>query len=143
MITNKEVDTMLIPPEWQGSFEISQLQTYPNDSDHQEWRLELVEKATCIPKQLKGKDTVLNGFMNSVEILDFPLRGKPMYLRFTRRRWKEKGTEESYHNEYTFHPVGMKATKEFGAFLKGLDRIERSEFFNIWPNLRHIREEDF
>lgn len=105
--------------------------------------MELVEKSECIPPSLAGKEVVLNGFMNSVEIIDFPFRGKPMYLSFTRRRWKEKGTEESYHNEYTFHPVGMKATEEFGAFLKGLDRIERSEFFNVWPNLRHIREEDF
>lgn len=137
------VHAMLIPTQWQKYFGLSELQQYPSMADLQEWRMQLVEKEECIPKQLEGKEVVLNGFLNSVEIVDFPFRGKPMYLNFTRRRWKEKGTEVSYHNEYTFHPVGMKATEEFGAFLKGLDRVERSEFFNVWPNLRHIREEDF
>jgi hypothetical protein len=74
--------------------------------------------------------------MNPVEIEDFPLRGKKTYLKFFRRRWKEPGLDESHFNQYPFHPEGMKATKEFGAFLKGLDREATDLFFSAWPDTR-------
>ena len=72
--------------------------------------------------------------MNPVEIEDYPLRGKATYLKFFRRRWKEEGTDESFANSYDFHPAGMKATRQFGAFLKELNRDESDFFFNHWPH---------
>jgi hypothetical protein len=37
----------------------------------------------------------------------------------------------------------MKATKEFGDFLKELPGQKRCEFFCTFKDIRHIREEDF
>lgn len=78
----------------------------------------LREKEELIPAPLKGKEVVLDGFCNPVELLHFPIKGKKLYLRLYRRRWKEKNTTKHYSNTYDLHYPGMKATKLFGAFLK-------------------------
>ena len=107
---------LLMPPEWIKYFEITKIQKGTIG-----WRITLIEKEDLIPADLQGKEAVQNGYMNPVELNDFPLRGLPTYLRFIRRRWKEPGKEKSYFNNYNFHPEGMKATREFGAFLKEFD----------------------
>ena len=77
------------------------------------------ELASKVPKSLEGKDVVLDGFMNKVELQTFPLKDKTVYFVVRRRRWKEKNSpKESYSNPYDLHIDGMKTTKEFGAFLK-------------------------
>jgi hypothetical protein len=78
----------------------------------------LHEKQELVPKELDGKETVLDGFCNPLELLHFPIKGKKLYLRLYRRRWKEKNSNQHYSNQYQLHDVGMKATKLFGAFLK-------------------------
>jgi len=117
-----------LPKGWLQFFDISEIK-----ERNSEWDITLVEKETLIPEALKKKKPVQNGYMNPVEIEDFPLRGKKTFLKFFRRRWKEEGLNESYFNEYDFHPEGMKATKEFGAFLKELDRDDADQFFGDWP----------
>jgi hypothetical protein len=128
MIENRQLMEAWLPKEWLQFFEISEIK----ERDH-EWDITLVEKETLIPEALQMKSYVQNGYMNPVEIEDFPLRGKKTFLKFFRRRWKEEGLNESYFNEYDFHPEGMKATKEFGAFLKELDRDDADQFFGDWP----------
>ena len=82
--------------------------------------------------------------MKQVEIVDFPFRGIPLYIRIHRRRWKKRGEDKkSYFNNYEFHPPGMKATNKFALFLKELTRQERSEFFCAWPSIRLISQKDF
>ncbi len=77
------------------------------------------EMANQIPQGLKGKDTVLDGFLNPIGIRTFPLKDKTVYLSLKRRRWKERGkTDKSYHNTYDLHRRGMKTTNEFGDLLK-------------------------
>ena len=78
----------------------------------------LYEKQELIPKELVGKEAVLDGFCNPLELLHFPIKGKKLYLQLYRRRWKEKNTTKHYSNQYELHDAGMKATKLFGAFLK-------------------------
>jgi len=117
-----------LPKGWLQFFDISEIK-----ERDREWDITLVEKETLIPAALQKKNPVQNGYMNPVEIEDFPLRGKKTFLKFFRRRWKEEGLNESYFNEYDFHPEGMKATKEFGVFLKELDRNDADQFFGNWP----------
>jgi len=80
--------------------------------------------------------------LDNLEIIDFPLRGKLMYICFKRRRWKEKGKDESYHNTYRFHRKCMKTTDGFGDFLKELDREEFDEFCSAWPGVLDFWEKD-
>lgn len=81
--------------------------------------IDLLEKE-IIPPELSGKQAVLNGFMNPIELQSFPIQGRQCYLKLKRRRWKAQGTKDSAncYNGYDFAAEGTKATKMFGAFLK-------------------------
>lgn len=128
MIELKNTLAGFVPKEWLEFFDVTEIKELPN-----EWQITLIEKEDLIPEKIKGMDVVHNGYMNPVEIEDFPLRGKITYLKFFRRRWKERGKDEHYFNQYDFHPESMKATREFGNFLKGLNREETDWFFSNWP----------
>lgn len=128
------LDTILIPKEWRECFELTEL----TEKD-KEMSMVLTEKEECTPAFPEGAEHVLNGYMDPIEIIDFPLRGKLMYITFIRRRWKLKGENRSHFNTYTFHRLGMKTANEFGDFLKGLDRKKFDEFCRVWPVLENLR----
>ncbi len=88
-------------------------------------RIELVEKQdpNHLPKSiLNNGQVILDGYMNTLELQTFPTKGKEVFLLLKRRRWKIKGSSKSHYNTYDFHQEGMKATREFGAFLKEIGR---------------------
>ena len=75
------------------------------------------------PKEIFGKGKrIENGFMNPLELQTFPTKGKEVFLVLKRRRWRISGSNKSYFNTYSFFEQGMKATREFGAFLKEIGR---------------------
>lgn len=129
MIETKKLMEAWLPKYWLEFFEIVEINELKK-----EWHIKLIEKKTLVPKALEGGNVVLDGYLNPVEIEDFPLRGKATYLKFFRRRWKEAGSKDSFYNDYNFHMEGMKATKEFGVFLKGLDRKETDWFSSVRKN---------
>jgi len=106
---------LLVPQEILASFELNQI--IENDT---ELLFDLIEKESCIPKELAWKEAVLNGYMNVTTLQSFPQNGKQCYIHLRRRRWKEKGSidNKAYNNEYEFTASGTMATKSFGAFLK-------------------------
>jgi len=109
----ESVKGILLPKEIADKFDISYIK------EHKEYiTIELKEKDELIP-QVKDKELVLDGYLNPIELQTFPLKGKSVYVRIYRKRWKEKGGGESYSNQYEFNPEGVKATKEFASFLKG------------------------
>jgi hypothetical protein len=128
---------LLLPEEYRDRFVVENL-----EEKEESWELLAVEKKSNIPPELKEKDCVLNGYCKDIEIIDFPFRGKVMYITFRRRKWKESGYEQSYTNTYEFHKTGMKTTKEFGDFLKGLTREEYLEFFRAFPSIQYLQEEN-
>ena len=94
------------------------------------------EKTDRIPEELIGKEVVLDGFLNTLELQTFPLKDKTVYFAIKRRRWKEKSTEgKSYSNTYELHDQGMKTTKEFGAFLKEELGLQPTEYNELWRSL--------
>lgn len=110
---NEEVLKILIPEEYLKDFEPNSVENKPT-----EWVIELIEKEDRIPQALAGKEAVLDGYNNEIDILTHAFSLKKIYLRLIRRRWKEKGTTKHYSNEYNLHIPGMKTTKEFRDFLK-------------------------
>ena len=128
-----QLQTLLIPPKWRATFEMTELK-----EKDKEMNMTLTEKDSP-PVTLSGLDCTLNGYMEPVEIIDYPFRGKLMYITFLRRRWKVRGEDKSHFNTYEFHRPGMKTTDEFGDFLKGLDREQFNELCNVWPVLRNLR----
>ena len=128
---------LLLPEQYRKLFVIENL-----EEKEDSWELLAIEKKSNIPEGLKEKDCVLNGYCKDTEIIDFPFRGKVMYITFRRRKWKESGSIESVTNSYNFHKEGMKTTEEFGDFLKGLTRKEHLEFFRAFPSIQHLQEKD-
>ena len=110
---NEEVLKILIPEEYLKDFEPNCVENKPT-----EWVIELIEKEDRIPQALAGKEAVLDGYNNEIDILTHAFSLKKIYLRLIRRRWKEKGTTIHYSNEYNLHIPGMKTTREFRDFLK-------------------------
>ena len=104
---------IFVPEEYLVDFAVNHIE---NKSD--EWVIELVEKEDRIPAVLAGKEVVLDGYNNEIDILTHAFSLKKIYLRLIRRRWKEIGTSKHYSNEYNLHIPGMKTTKEFRDFLK-------------------------
>jgi len=108
---------IFVPEEYLRDFEVNHIEELPS-----EWVIELVEKADRVPGVLKDKEIVLDGYCNEIDILTHAFALKKIYLRLIRRRWKEKGTNKHYSNEYDLHIPGMKTTREFRDFLKEIDR---------------------
>jgi hypothetical protein len=98
--------------------------------------LSFEELASRIPKPLIGKEVVLDGYLNQLELQTFPLKDKTVYIALRRRRWKEKrDSNQSYSNAYELHVEGMKTTKEFGAFLKEEFGLQPDEYNKLWKSI--------
>lgn len=94
-----------------------EIQTVSEHKDRIEIRMD--ELRELIPSGLESATNIsLDGFCNAIELQSFPLKGKPVYLKLYRRRWKQQGSKKHFSNVYDIHPDGVKATKDFAFFLK-------------------------
>jgi hypothetical protein len=60
-----------------------------------------------------------------ITIQDFPIRGKGVYLKIKRRRWRHKERpNEVIRNDFSFVAEGSGFTKELSDFLKGTGRYK-------------------
>jgi len=120
----KSLIELIVPEEITRHFEYDNYENYEETSVV--YIIHMTEKndVSHIPKEIvhEGK-AVLDGYVNSIDLQTFPLKGKEVFLRLRRRRWKKKGTSTGYSNSYTFNQSGIKATREFGSFLKEIGRI--------------------
>jgi hypothetical protein len=58
-----------------------------------------------------------------VTLQDFPIRGKAVYLKIRRRRWRHKENPNTIiRNDFSFVAEGSGFTKELSDFLKGTGR---------------------
>ena len=84
------------------------------------YEMRLEEYAEFLPSELSWEPSVvLDGFCHPIELLHFSIKGKPLYLKIYRRRWKASCSNKHFSNVYDLHPQGVKATHEFAIFLKG------------------------
>lgn len=106
---------MLVPEEMLEHFDIVSIV-----HKSEEYIIRLEEKSNTIPDTMEWKGrAVLDGFCRPIELQTFPIKGEAVYVHLYRRRWKERGGgKRNYKNQYQFNETGMKATREFGAFLK-------------------------
>lgn len=127
----KELLELIVPKEITDNFILMEIAESASDIT-----LYFEEKEERIPEELKGKEVVLDGHLNTLELQTFPLKDKTVHIAVRRRRWKEKGTKEkNYSNTYDLHFEGMKTTKEFGAFLKEELGLQPAEYNKLWKSL--------
>jgi hypothetical protein len=126
-----ELINLVAPREITDHFELKEIVEKPASIT-----LYFEEKELKIPEALNGKEAVLDGYLNKMELQTFPLKDKTVYIALRRRRWKEKGnTKESYSNSYDLHFEGMKTTKEFGFFLKEELGLQPDEYNKLWQSI--------
>lgn len=122
---------MIVPKEITDNFELIEIVEKTNMIT-----LSFEELTSRIPNPLRGKEVVLDGYLNQLELQTFPLKDKTVYIALRRRRWKEKGdNKQSYSNTYELHIEGMKTTKEFGAFLKEEFGLQPDEYNKLWKSI--------
>ena len=122
---------LIAPAEVVNNFDFSEIQETSKNI-----LLVFTEKKDQIPPVLKGKEVVLDGYLNKVELQTFPLKDKSVFIVIRRRRWKDKGSKEpGISNNYKLHEEGIKTTKEFGAFLKEELGLQPDEYNKLWESL--------
>ena len=85
------------------------------------WVIEFEEKNE-LPQEHLSIEYESKGFMESKLIQDFPLRGKAVFLRIKKRRWRHKQTGAIVKRDFTFIADGSKFTQELSDFLKDAGR---------------------
>lgn len=81
-----------------------------------------LEETTTVPAEYSHLHLRSKGFLPEIEVQDFPIRGKAVYLRIKRRRWEDLATGKTYSRDWSLVATGTRITAEFGAFLKELLR---------------------
>jgi len=76
------------------------------------------EEKNDLPSGYSRLDYESKGFMESKLIQDFPLRGRAVYLRVKKRRWRHKLTGAIIKRDFSFMADGSKFTQELSDFLK-------------------------
>ena len=79
-----------------------------------------LEEKPSIPQEYSHLHLHSKGFFPEIEVQDFPIRGKAVYLRVKRRRWEDPETGQTYSRDWTLVASGTRITAEFGVFLKAL-----------------------
>jgi len=55
-----------------------------------------------------------------IEVQDFPVRGKKLYLHIKRRRWEVQSNGTIVSRDWRLVQSGTRMTAEFAVFLKGI-----------------------
>lgn len=92
----------------------------------------VAEKTMFYEIQLEENNKILGDFdqnlyeskgFTEVVLQDFPIRGKAVFFRFKRRRWRLKSDKATVvRNDFSFVAVGSGFTQELSDFLKDSGR---------------------
>jgi hypothetical protein len=99
-------------------FEITTYQELCSIQDKLEYIIIDFTERNDLPNGYSFDDYETKDFMLSKLIQDFPIRGKGVYLRIRRRRWRHKQTGAIIKRDYSFMAEGSKFTSELSDFLK-------------------------
>lgn len=84
----------------------------------------ILEEKNEILKEVDISQYESKGF-TQITLQDFPIRGKSVYLRIKRRRWRhKKNKKEIIRNDFSFVAEGSGFTKELSDFLKDTGRYK-------------------
>ena len=72
------------------------------------------------PIEFSGQRLRSKGFFDEISVRDFPLRGKPCYLKLKRRRWLNVDTGKIVIRDWNMVAEGTKMTQEFAFFFESL-----------------------
>ena len=108
----------IFPLKLMDYFVINGFQTLCSTETKTEYWLIDFEEKNELPEGYSSAEYESKGFMECNLIQDFPLRGKAVFLRIKKRRWRHKQTGAVIKRDFTFIADGSKFTQELSDFLK-------------------------
>lgn len=108
----------LFPSELMDYFTIIKFETLCDIEIKKEYWLIDFEEKNELPVPYSSSEYESKGFMESKLIQDFPLRGKGVFLRIKKRRWRHKKTGIIIKRDFSFIADGSKFTQDLSDFLK-------------------------
>lgn len=80
------------------------------------------EEKSSRPKEFSSLTLQSKGFLPEITVDDFPLRGKPVKLHVSRRRWTDTKNGAILHRDWNLIAKGTRMTQDFAEFLKKISR---------------------
>jgi hypothetical protein len=77
-----------------------------------------LEEKNIIPEEYANDKLTSKGFYEAIQVQDFPIRGKAVYLYVKRRRWINETRGNIVMRDWELVAKGTRMTKEFASFLK-------------------------
>jgi hypothetical protein len=108
----------LFPSELTKYFTISSFQILGSVPLKKEYWLIDFDEINELPTGFSETEYESKGFMEGKIVQDFPLRGRGVYLRIRKRRWRHKQTDLIIKRDFSFLAAGSKFTQELSDFLK-------------------------
>lgn len=99
-------------------FLVTSFQTLCSLENRKEYWLIDFEEKNELPKGYSALEYESKGFMEGKLIQDFPIRGRAVFLRISKRRWRHKQTGAIIKRDFSFIADGSKFTQELSDFLK-------------------------
>ncbi|MCP9769248.1 transposase [Lacihabitans sp. LS3-19] len=81
-----------------------------------------ISERNIIPSEYEGDKLESKGFFDEETVRDFPLRGKPCFLKIKRRKWLNHNSGKIVYRNWEIVANGTRMTTEFATFLKGAFR---------------------
>ena len=103
-------------------FSIVEYQQLCSVKDKLEYWLIDFEEKNEIPNGYLTSQYESKGFNQARLVQDFPIRGKGVFLRIRKRRWRHKQTSAIIQRDFSFIAEGSKFTSELSDFLKDAGR---------------------
>lgn len=117
MNIEQEALRYIFPPELIEHFEIVSVQELGSVKAKEDYYEIVFEEKPIIPEGVNAWEYESKDFVSKT-VQDFPIRGRPVFLKIKRRRWRHKETGKSISRDFSFLAEGSKFTKELADFLK-------------------------
>ena len=118
--------SLFLPEGILDYFDIDYHSTFCYLKTREEGILIHLSEKNIIPFEYDSSEYESKGFMPSVQVQDFPIRGKLLYLSIRKRRWRKKTNKnEVICNDFKFLTAGTHMTADLSAFLKDSGRNPR------------------
>ena len=114
----KKITRLILPKDLLTYFEVTEVTEQASNKDKLEHYIITLTEVNVLPNGFNVEDYESKGFYKSRLIQDFPLRGKAVYLKINRRRWRHKIDDTVIHRDFTLIAEGTKFTQELSDFLK-------------------------
>ena len=117
MYTVPDLAKLILPEGLSSYFDIIRVMDIPHQINI------YLEEMNVVPSEYKNDKLESKGFYEEVEIQDYPIRAKKVYLYIRRRRWTNHTKGEIVSGDWTLVAQGTRITSEFASFLKELSRL--------------------